>query len=45
MFFRIKAGIRYIFQDSKGNLWLGTWGLYRYDGKGFFNVTKNGPWD
>lgn len=31
--------------DKQANFWVGTsGGLFRYDGKGFINVTKVGPW-
>ena len=37
--------VQTIFEDKEGRLWVGGGGgLYRYDGKSFFNVTKNGPW-
>ncbi len=40
----VKA-VQTIFEDREGRLWVGGGGgLYRYDGKSFFNVTKNGPW-
>ena len=33
------------FEDSKGRMWLGGWGgLFRFDGKRFFSVTKNEGW-
>ena len=39
------GAIQCIFEDKEGKLWLGGWmGLFRYDGKSFFRVTKNGPW-
>jgi ligand-binding sensor domain-containing protein len=38
-------GLMCILEDSSGRLWCGgVGGLFRYDGKSFFNVTKNGPW-
>lgn len=38
-------GIMSIFEDKEGRLWLGgVSGLFRYNGKSFFRVTKNGPW-
>jgi ligand-binding sensor domain-containing protein len=37
--------IQCIFEDREGRLWLGGWmGLFRYNGKSIFSVTKNGPW-
>ena len=37
--------IQCIFEDKEGRLWVGGWlGLFCYDGKSFFNVTKKGPW-
>ena len=40
----VKA-VQTIFEDKEGRFWVGGGGgLYRYDGKSFFNVTKNGPW-
>ena len=39
------TAIQCIFEDKEGTLWLGGhMGLFRYDGKSFINVTKNGPW-
>ena len=38
--------IQCIFEDKEGQIWLGGWmGLFRYDGKSVFAVTRNGPWD
>lgn len=38
-------GILSIFEDREGRFWFGGWGgLFRYDGKVFFPVTKEGPW-
>jgi len=38
-------GIQAIYEDKEGRFWLGGWkGLFRFDGKNFFPVTKNGPW-
>lgn len=35
-----------IFEDREGRLWFGGYlGLFRYDGKSFFSVTKKGPWE
>lgn len=40
----VKA-VQSIFEDKEGRFWVGGGdGLYQYDGKSFFNVTKNGPW-
>ena len=37
--------VQTIYEDREGRFWVGGGGgLYRYDGKRFFNVTKNGPW-
>jgi ligand-binding sensor domain-containing protein len=37
--------IQSIYEDKQGRLWLGGWkGLFRYDGKSIFPVTKYGPW-
>lgn len=38
-------GILSIFEDREGRFWFGGWGgLFRYDGKSFFSVTKDGSW-
>jgi two-component sensor histidine kinase/ligand-binding sensor domain-containing protein len=36
--------VRAVMQDSKGNMWFGTWadGLYKYDGKTFEQYTEQG---
>lgn len=36
--------VRAVMQDSKGNMWFGTWadGLYKYDGKTFEQFTEEG---
>jgi ligand-binding sensor domain-containing protein len=37
--------VQSLLKDSKGRLWVGTsGGAFRFDGKAFINVTKNGPW-
>ena len=37
--------VQSMFQDKSGKLWFGTGqGLYRFDGKRFFQVRKDGPW-
>lgn len=37
--------VQSMYQDQSGNMWWGTGqGLYRYDGKKFYQVKKNGPW-
>lgn len=34
-----------IFEDKEGRFWFGGWGgLFRFDGKTFVSVTKEGPW-
>lgn len=41
----ISAGIMSVFEDKEGRLWFGGQkGLYRFDGKKFINVKRNGPW-
>lgn len=38
-------GILSIYQDTQDRFWFGGWGgLFRYDGKSFSSVTKQGPW-
>ncbi|MEM7533902.1 MAG: two-component regulator propeller domain-containing protein [Chloroflexota bacterium] len=38
--------VQTIFEDKEGRFWVGGGGgLYRFDGKSFLNVTKNGPWE
>jgi sugar lactone lactonase YvrE/mono/diheme cytochrome c family protein len=38
-------GVQAILEDRNGTLWFGfSGGLFRFDGKSFFNVTKDGPW-
>lgn len=37
--------VQSMYQDRSGNMWWGTGqGLYRFDGKGFYQVKQNGPW-
>lgn len=39
------GAIQCTFEDREGRLWFGGWmGLFRYDGKSFFSITKYGPW-
>lgn len=47
--FTVKDGInccvQSMYQDSSGNMWWGAGqGLYRFDGKRFYQVKQNGPW-
>lgn len=38
-------GVQDILEDRDGTLWFGfSGGLFRFDGKSFFNVAKDGPW-
>ncbi len=38
-------GVFCIMEDKDGRMWFGGWfGAYRYDGKSFVNVTREGPW-
>lgn len=37
--------VQSMYQDRAGNMWWGTGqGLYRFDGKRFYQVKQNGPW-
>ena len=37
--------VQSMYQDRSGNMWWGTGqGLYRFDGKRFYQVKKKGPW-
>lgn len=37
--------VQSMFQDKDGNMWWGAGsGLYRFNGTGFYQVKKNGPW-
>lgn len=37
--------VQTMYQDQQGNMWWGTGqGLYRFDGKRFYQVKKDGPW-
>ena len=37
--------VQSMFQDQSGQMWWGTGqGLYRFDGKRFYQVKQNGPW-
>ena len=37
--------VQSMYQDKSGNMWWGTGqGLYRFDGKRFYQVKQNGPW-
>jgi len=39
------SAVQAIFEDKEGRFWVGGGnGLYRYDGKTFFSMTKEGPW-
>lgn len=39
-------GLQAMMQDKKGTLWCGfSGGLFRFDGSGFVNVTRGGPWE
>ena len=39
-------GIQSVLEDRNGTLWFGfSGGLFRFNGKKFFNVTKDGPWE
>jgi ligand-binding sensor domain-containing protein len=41
----INCCVQSMYQDSSGNMWWGTGqGLYRFDGKRFYQVKQNGPW-
>lgn len=38
-------GIQSILEDSNGTLWFGfSGGLFRFNGKSFYNITPKGPW-
>ena len=38
-------GLQDMVEDRNGTLWFGfSGGLFRFNGKSFFNVTKDGPW-
>jgi len=38
--------VQSMFQDKSGSMWWGTGqGLYRFDGKRFYQVKQNGPWE
>lgn len=39
-------GVQSIWEDRNGTLWFGfSGGLFRFNGKSFFNVGENGPWE
>jgi ligand-binding sensor domain-containing protein len=41
----INCCVQSMYQDRSGNMWWGTGqGLYRFDGKHFYQVKQNGPW-
>jgi ligand-binding sensor domain-containing protein len=41
----INCCVQSMYQDRSGNMWWGTGqGLYRFDGKRFYQVKQNGPW-
>jgi len=40
-----RTHVQSMFEDKGGTLWFGcSGGLFRFDGKSFVNVTRNGPW-
>jgi len=42
----LDASILSIYKDKESRFWFGGWGgLFRYDGKFFTSVTKDGPWE
>ena len=42
---RLNCCVQSMYQDRSGNMWFGTGeGLYRFDGKRFYQVKQNGPW-
>ena len=42
----ISKGIISILEDKEGRFWFGGWmGLFRFDGKRFLHVTREGPWE
>jgi streptogramin lyase len=41
----INCCVQSMYQDRSGNMWFGTGaGLYRFDGKHFYQVKRRGPW-
>ena len=41
----INCCVQSMYQDKSGNMWWGAGqGLYRFDGKRFYQVKQNGPW-
>lgn len=41
----INCCVQSMFQDKSGRMWWGTGqGLYRFDGKRFYQIKQNGPW-
>lgn len=41
----INCCVQSMYQDKSGNMWWGTGqGLYRFNGKRFYQVKQNGPW-
>ena len=41
----INCCVQSMYQDRSGNMWWGAGaGLYRFDGKRFYQVKQNGPW-
>ena len=42
----INCCVQSMYQDRSGNMWWGTGaGLYRFDGKRFYQVKQQGPWE
>jgi ligand-binding sensor domain-containing protein len=42
---KLNCCVQSMYQDRLGNMWWGTGqGLYRFDGKRFYQVKQNGPW-